>query len=850
MLGLPVRQACIMSLYRDFEQALAEPGKVQTLWCVRKKMRILPESIGFLGQLEKLSLAHNPLDALPESLARLSHLKQLNLSYNRFTSFPLPLLRLENLNSLDLRHNRLVQLPPQISQMRALRHLNLRGNPINRLPDSLAELDQLESLCLAQTQPLDWEGVVEILKKMPQLQSLDLSHTQLSALPDNFFQIQSLRHLNLSHNPELNLEDAFEQLARMPQLVSLDLRHTQDHLPENLVHIQSLQSLAYHRLQADAQHIAQLPHLKELIAEQGQLTRLPDWIMEIKQLERLHLRHNQIQQLPDNFGQLTQLRYLDLRHNQLQSLPEVLAHQLHQFDELALEGNRDLPARPIRRLLKFCREAQLSPEEKSLAACLWNGPPPHLIPSQCALVWWKLLHQHLPLLNRALLAWIDAHSPTEVNLPPPGTQIWLAGFSRRFGIREAQAILKKCHIRLYPPHEPPSRPDIIVLGDRPGPWSDFPAHFEGEWRSDAYLQALIEKISPSPQLPKKSVQKLLSLLNSPDSSHLRLALQMLKGGGLPDYLRESVVILYVFGRETSLRQGARYFIQKYFSNHLLARLPFWEEMGEESVLQELMQEPGLDAQRLANFAYRYARLGQKLVLALGGSAFEELIKEKINYQGVLSLRFNFRTISPQLRHLNYVDKIEIIGSVYHKTSLETMPSVLFEMPQLELLRIDDTHLAHLPSEIARLPRLNNLRLANNRLKDLPESLGQLSKLQILSLFNNRIAQLPESLGQLTELRELWLFANQLKDLPVSIGDLSQLERLHLSSNQLQSLPPELGKLSNLKELSLSGNPIRHFPESLACLQSLRFLDVRRNSYLDHRQRFWLQKQLPNCSIQF
>src|SRR5207253_2789500 len=93
-----------------------------------------------------------------------------------------------------------------------------------------------------------------------------------------------------------------------------------------------------------------------------------------------------------------------------------------------------------------------------------------------------------------------------------------------------------------------------------------------------------------------------------------------------------------------------------------------------------------------------------------------------------------------------------------------------------------------------------LELCSNQLQSIPSELGQLNNLQELLIYNNQLQSIPSELGQLNNLRKLRISNNQLQSIPSELGQLNNLQYLWINNNQLQSIPSELGQLNNLQQL--------------------------------------------------
>lgn len=146
---------------------------------------------------------------------------------------------------------------------------------------------------------------------------------------------------------------------------------------------------------------------------------------------------------------------------------------------------------------------------------------------------------------------------------------------------------------------------------------------------------------------------------------------------------------------------------------------------------------------------------------------------------------------------------------------------LFHHHLLDLSRLG---LNSVPSELVQLTQLQCLNLFYNHLSILPKEICQLLQLKKLLLHHNQLTFLPETIGNLTKLEELALCFNQLTKLPQAISQLTQLKTLYLHNNQLTNLPYRLSKLPHLQKITLWGN-------AFTIEEETRLLDMFENTVL-------------------
>jgi len=197
---------------------------------------------------------------------------------------------------------------------------------------------------------------------------------------------------------------------------------------------------------------------------------------------------------------------------------------------------------------------------------------------------------------------------------------------------------------------------------------------------------------------------------------------------------------------------------------------------------------------------------------------------KANQQNQIPRHFQERIREAKNKKLKELDLSNSYSSIDDE-KLAEVPDDVWELEQLEVLKLSGNQLTSIPESITKLSNLTRLYLSSNQLTNIPEFITKLSNLTVLSLSNNPLKNIPESISKLSNLTELYLSHNQLKSIPESISKLSNLTELYLSHNQLKSIPESLTKLSNLTGLSLWGNQLKSIPESISKLSNLTGLSL-------------------------
>ena len=100
-----------------------------------------------------------------------------------------------------------------------------------------------------------------------------------------------------------------------------------------------------------------------------------------------------------------------------------------------------------------------------------------------------------------------------------------------------------------------------------------------------------------------------------------------------------------------------------------------------------------------------------------------------------------------------------------------------------------------------------LDLSSKNLTSIPSNLFELKNLRILRLNNNQISEIPAEIENLNKLTHLYLADNILTDLPPQIVELKHLQEIELGNNQFSRFPTYLDSLKKLRIIGLESNPL-------------------------------------------
>lgn len=159
----------------------------------------------------------------------------------------------------------------------------------------------------------------------------------------------------------------------------------------------------------------------------------------------------------------------------------------------------------------------------------------------------------------------------------------------------------------------------------------------------------------------------------------------------------------------------------------------------------------------------------------------------------------------------------------------TIPAVLFHLPHLKKLNLNDNPLYVSFEGIELEPALEELSLDETSISTL-KGIAQLKNLRILRIDNINFGgqDIPIELFSLSKLEELYMSNSEFGGkLPSKIGNLSSLQKFYCMKNDITGeIPTQIGSLANLKFLDLSENEIfGTLPSALNDLSSLQVLFI-------------------------
>lgn len=118
--------------------------------------------------------------------------------------------------------------------------------------------------------------------------------------------------------------------------------------------------------------------------------------------------------------------------------------------------------------------------------------------------------------------------------------------------------------------------------------------------------------------------------------------------------------------------------------------------------------------------------------------------------------------------------------------LKEFPEGIGKLRKLKTLDLSGNDFLVLPDELRNLINLEELYLNDEKNLDFNQTfdvLKELPELQMLHLDNDYIRKIPSSINQLNKLEALYLNHNLLKDLPLTVNTLGRLKYLEVKGNK-------------------------------------------------------------------
>ncbi|MCU0352562.1 MAG: leucine-rich repeat domain-containing protein [Cytophagales bacterium] len=567
----------------------------------------------------------NPLDVrwlqMPTAGNYLKHLARFpNIEWldcvadSQTTEWPL-LAQLPHLHTLNIRFFA-VTVPEVFFEMRGLKTLSVSGS-FYFLIDKIHQLQDLQHFSITNTSPVA-DGAIQWLEKAKQ----SGEEYEYPVFPQSVFQIRNLESLRINM-PYLQFlpNDAFLNFDKIRE-ISLTYNKINPNVIENIFSRKTLETLSL-----DLQHhtqkavpltelpasVGQLEHLNDLDLARHGLRSLPETFNRLVNLERLNLSGNRFKTFPFEVSNFKKLRKLDLSYNKIDALPEGLIY-LENIETLNLRGN-PIAKHPVYRkgepAVAFLKKIQgLSPAAKKAAWAVFADEKDTVKETVLDL----LLHAltvDLQLFQRAVHNLLNQRlkNPFEQTDAIEQPVLWLVG-RKFFGLTKAELMERLISQEITVKNDFSTEVTHIVLGEvvAKSSVSKITGALIPLATAD-HLKLFLERLE-NPYLKQADeplADNLLRLLNSAEESNVKLALQMLETGGIPDDLLYRVFCLcfYKIWGEYNLAPDLRRTFEKTGPPHMVRLTKQLWQKESEKLSAALLQQDSLDKKRLFDAAFYF-----------------------------------------------------------------------------------------------------------------------------------------------------------------------------------------------------------------------------------------------------
>ena len=175
-----------------------------------------------------------------------------------------------------------------------------------------------------------------------------------------------------------------------------------------------------------------------------------------------------------------------------------------------------------------------------------------------------------------------------------------------------------------------------------------------------------------------------------------------------------------------------------------------------------------------------------------------------------------------------LQKLEVLNLYDCKNIIEISDN-LSKLKQLKTIELSYTQIEKIDF-VYEMTQLENLKLFSTKVNELDPKIKQLSNLEVLDIGLTSITSLPTEIGALLKLKEI-RFSTFKKSFPDSLCNLTALEILHGSFKGVKKpYPKEFGNLINLKSLNVTHDTEPNIPSSFSKLEQLVTLSFRNSQF--------------------
>jgi len=312
-----------------------------------------------------------------------------------------------------------------------------------------------------------------------------------------------------------------------------------------------------------------------------------------------------------------------------------------------------------------------------------------------------------------------------------------------------------------------------------------------------------------------SNDQLLQLFASNQTDNLKIAFQIIEGGGANPVIQALLAAVMTSHPEPPVAKAAEKLYDKYGSQSYKQYVKNSKISVRKSghtiyKVNGLVDHPDIDGFTFRLMHHTIASANKNIADVQPGILH---IKDASNIRFSPSLPF-FSNIKEL--HFENCSNLDIAGGI----------GFLKQMSQCKVLSLDTCRIS-IPASIGELTQLTYLDLKSNTLES-ADSLQTLTSLKSLNLEATKITDW-NWLPSLTQLEQLSIGHCALTEVPEGVYTLRNLVGLHAKQNKIKSIDPKIAGLSRLSSLDFSNNQLTEFPYIVGRLNNLRVLLLRSNA---------------------
>lgn len=345
---------------------------------------------------------------------------------------------------------------------------------------------------------------------------------------------------------------------------------------------------------------------------------------------------------------------------------------------------------------------------------------------------------------------------------PEGSIVCLDGnFAENRNVIKSK--LKMLGVQVKPAFEP-GVTHIIIGKNPPEGWRLIAEHGL-PYLTEAELYPLIKNVGAEDQFliqeelagESQMAESLKSLLTSPDTNTVQVAMQMLKTGGLPLQLAEELLMVAKTNDDTKVRAEAKKLLKTQGppewsalldDKQVFANILTLKQKETRAKLEKTAQSAGVDdAAFLSVLLLKYFRRGAAYALSLKRHPRRlEALTMLTSEDGMLDFHAGVGYHTWTLEEHTWASQKINTGIAFPSDH----PNPLI----IRKLNLHNCKISAISSEISVFANLEEIDATHNVITSLHPSMAKLTKLRKLNLMGNKITEFPQVLFKMPWLREV------------------------------------------------------------------------------------------------